>query len=92
MAQPSDIKQQSWYNEFNLYGSDIYWPRTVGSELTPSYAELIQRNLSTLRYTLRKLQAADTNAERTAWEDEAKRHIREHNRLVRTNRKIRRSL
>lgn len=59
---------------------------TLGEQpLTPNLPELIQRNLSTLKYHLRLV-----NDELYGWlhKREAERLIREHNRLVRENRKV----
>lgn len=53
--------------------------------LSPNLPELIQRNLSTLKHHLRHV-----NDELDGWyhRKEAARLIREHNRLVRENRKV----
>ena len=56
--------------------------------LMPSTPELIQRNLSTLRYTLRKMGDAATETARNLWKGEAELLIKEHNRLVNLNKTI----
>lgn len=60
--------------------------------LCPNTPELIQRNLSTLKYHLRKMADCEEGPTRNAWKNEAARLIREHNRLVRENRRILNSL
>lgn len=55
--------------------------------LVPNLPELIQRNLSTLRYNIHRMKK-ETTPEFVAWyRKEAEFCIREHNRLVREHRR-----
>lgn len=69
----------------------IYWyTESLGMyPLIPSLSELIQRNISTLRYHLIKAADSPSESERGVWLDLARSNIREHNRLVRENRRVR---
>lgn len=67
-------------------------PSLGGFSMVPSHAEMIERKKSTIRYHLRKMQAATSNVERKMWEGAAQQDIRDHNRMVREYEKTLRSV